>query len=410
MIHNTSKNTYKEEGSEPKEVVLRDLHRSFNKLRTPEGYIKAAYPGYNRVFGRDSLIVAWQLLPFEPEVARKVLIYLADLQATEVDAKSEGEPGKILHEDSEGENDKGTYDWKWPYYGSIDSTPLFIIVAGFYAEQTGDLDTIKKLWPQITAAMEWMHQYGDLDGDHFLEYQRRNPKGLFHQGWKDSPFDSLKITPPVAMVEVQGYAYAAYQTYVSLAGKLRIHSDNVALATQKASMLKANFHEKFFIQREKYYGLALDGSKHLVQQITSNPGHLLFTNILNSDQTELIINRLMKSDLMTDFGIRTLSDRDSDFQPVSYHRGSVWPHDNWIIYFGLKSLGYKKYANTIKDALLKTYSELRGIPELYAVDVHKNAKQTVRTIKDVIDLDVPPNMIQAWALGALLNMLEDPIS
>lgn len=409
MILTTPKQTQQKEGSEAEEYILKDLYTSFNKLRTPEGYIKAAYPGYNRVFGRDSLIVAWQMLPIEPEIAKRVLLYLAKHQATEIDDKSEAEPGKILHEDSEGENDKGTYDWKWPYYGSIDSTPLFIILAGFYVQQTGDLDTMKKIWPQLTAAMDWMYKYGDLDGDHFLEYQRRNPKGLFHQGWKDSPFDSLKITPPVAMVEVQGYAYAAYTKYAELAGKLRILTDNVSLATHKASLLKANFHEKFFIQREKFYGLALDGSKNLVQQVTSNPGHLLFTGILNDDQTEFVTNRLMKSDLMTDFGIRTLSASDSDFEPVSYHRGSVWPHDNWIIYFGLKTLGYKKYANTIKDALLKAYKQMHGIPELYTVDTARHGKQTVKTIKGVIDLDAPPNMIQAWSLGALINMREVPI-
>jgi glycogen debranching enzyme len=386
-----------------------ELKTSFDKLRTKEGYIKAAYPGYNRIFGRDSLIVAWQMIDIEPEIARKILLYLGEHQATSIDSKAESEPGKILHEDSEGDIDKGTYDWKWPYYGSIDSTPLYIILAGFYLEKTGDTGTITKLWPQLTAAMKWIYQYGDMDGDHFIEYQRRNPKGLFHQGWKDSPFDSLKIQPPVAMVEVQGYAYAAYQTYASLAGKLDRASDNSELASQKAALLKEHFHEKFFIEREKYYGLALDGSKHLVQQITSNPGHLLFTGILNDDQNEFVIQRLMKSDLMTNFGIRTLSDQDSDFESVSYHRGSIWPHDNWIIYFGLKTLGHKKYANTIKEALLRTYTTLHSIPELYAVETPANAKQTVKTIKDIVDLDAPPNMIQAWALAGLIDMVENPV-
>lgn len=384
---------------------IEELLHTFDQLRTSDGYIKAAFPGYNRIFGRDSLIVALQLLDKEPEIAQKVLLLFSKLQAKKIDNKADAEPGKILHEDSEDPKQKGIYKWKWPYYGSIDSTPLYLILAEKYLLKTGDLETIHTIWKNLHAAYEWIYLYGDLDGDTFVEYQRRNPYGLYHQGWKDSIFDSLKITTPVALVEVQGYAYAAYQAYASIASKLNKPSDNSTLAYRKAALLKEKFHQAFWLEREKYYAFALDGEKKKVKQITSNPGHLIFTGILNADQTNFVIKKLFSKELFTPYGIRTLSEFDPNFHGSSYHRGSIWPHDNWMIYYGLKYFGYKKYANRLKISLLKAYNNLHNLPELYLVDHVSPNKYNIKLINNIVDLSYSPNTLQAWSLGALISML-----
>lgn len=241
-----------------------------------------------------------------------------------------------------------------------------------------------------------MDEYGDKDNDGFLEYERNYPTGLFHQGWKDSEVDHLKINPPVAIVEMQGYAYAAYLAAAKMANEFGECALTEEL-TKKAKKLKQRFNEKFWMEKQKYFCLALDGEKRQRKAITSNPGHLLFTGILEQDKIDLVVKRLFAPDIWTPYGIRTHSDKEPDFDAKSYHLGSVWPHDNWIITQGLKLLGYQKEYRKIKDAFLLAYEKIGFIPELYGV-IDNNI---------TVELKGTPCHPQAWATGALFNFLEE---
>jgi len=287
--------------------------------------------------------------------------------------------------------------WDFPYYGSVDSTPLFIIIAGEYFRQTKDETFLLQIWDNILAAFGWIRDYGDKDGDGYVEYERRNPYGLLHQGWKDGVQDHLRIKPPVAIVEAQGYIYAAYQNLIFLdreLGKNWVSKE----ASARSEVLKKRFNEDFWMGKKNYFVLALDGEKRQRDVVTSNPGHLLFTGIVVRDKVKPLVSRLFQPDLWTPFGIRSHSAKDSDFDPYSYHRGSVWPHDNWIIYKGLRHLGFNFHADRIKKALLRAFGELGKIPELYAV------------VKDrIVDLSqmegVSANPLQAWSSAGLLEMI-----
>ena len=229
-----------------------------------------------------------------------------------------------------------------------------------------------------------------------MEYKRQGKGGVFHQGWKDGFSNHLKIKPPVAIVEVQGYQYLAL---IEIARLARVFKDEKLEKSlkERAENLKRNFNKKFWLEKEKYFALALDNQKRKVKEITSNPGHLLFTGILDKDKEKFIVKKLFSSELWTPFGIRTHSTRSKLFDPLSYHQGSVWPHDNWIIAQGLKKLGYKKEEQEIKKALFRAYKKLGFIPELYAV-VDNQITLKMKMI---------PCYPQAWASGSLLNFLLD---
>jgi glycogen debranching enzyme len=380
--------------------IKRRLLRDIEKLKTSEGYLNAGYPNYNTLFGRDSLISAWQMLPIEPSIARATLKILARYQGENVNPKAEEEPGKILHEYRfDPEKQAKLPKWDFPYYGSVDSTPLFIVLAGKYFQKTTDYGFLSEHWDNITAAFRWIISYGDMDGDGFVEYERKNPYGLFHQAWRDSVENHLRIKPPVAIVEVQGYVYAAYQSLITLARSLG-QDDISKEATLRARVLKKRFNENFWMEKEGYFALALNGEKRQRKAISSNPGHLLFTGIVKENKIKPLVLRFFQSDLWTRYGIRNHSTKEPDFDPYSYHLGSVWPHDNWIIYKGLKALGFHREAKRIKDALLRAYKELGKIPELYGV-----------VNNEIIDFsssqheDVSANPIQAWASAGLLEMI-----
>jgi glycogen debranching enzyme len=242
-----------------------------------------------------------------------------------------------------------------------------------------------------------MTHWGDKDKDGYIEYSRLNPQGLFHQGWKDGFDDHLKIKPPVAIVEAQGYLYAAYQTLAFLdaeLGKKSVYDEALA----RSHFLKQRFNHDFWVTAEHYFALALDGEKTQRVVVTSNPGHLLFTGILFQDKIAPLISRLFQPDLWTPYGIRTHSSADADFDPYSYHRGSVWPHDNWVIYTGLKNVGFHRHADKIKKALLQAFTALNRIPELYAVENNN--------IVDLSEKDSSTaNPLQAWASAGLLEMI-----
>lgn len=380
--------------------IRRRLLRDINELKAPEGYLKAGYPRYHTLFGRDSLISALQLLSIDPAVARSTLQILAKYQGKALNPRAEEEPGKILHEHRFDLTEQAKLpEWDFPYYGSVDSTPLFIILAGRYIQQTGDRAFLAKIWNNIEAAFSWIATYGDVDGDGYIEYERKNPHGLFHQGWRDGIEDHLKITPPVAIVEAQGYAYAAYQSIIRLSRNLG-HNDIFNQAFSKAQSLKRTFNTDFWWGKEKYYVLALDGAKNQRKAIASNPSHLLFTGIVGEDQINPLVHRLFRPDLWTPFGIRNHSSEEPDFDPYSYHHGSIWPHDNWIAYHGLTTLGLTSYASDIKKALLKAYVQLGKIPELYTV-----VKKKIVDLSNSEAKGVSANSLQAWASAGLLEML-----
>jgi len=379
-------------------VIKQRLLKDIEMLKSPKGFLNAGHPRYNTLFGRDSLISSWQMLKIEPLIARDTLQNLVNYQGKTVNIKAEEEPGKILHEHRFTERERiKCPNWGFPYYGSIDSTPLFIILAAKYFKQTCDKKFLLHIWNNIVAAINWIRTFGDKDKDGYVEYKRLNPKGLFHQGWRDCSQDHLNIKPPVALVEVQGYVYEAYKSYIFLAENIG-KSKNSKEILVKAKNLKRKFNDDYWMEKEKYFALALDGEKKPRRAMSSNPGHLLFTGIVNQNKIDALLSRFFQPDLWTPYGIRTLSTEDPNFNPYSYHMVSVWPHDNWIIYKGIENLGFNHHSNQIKKALLKAYRELGRIPELYTV------------IKDrVIDLsqtdDRLANPIQAWSSAGLLNII-----
>jgi len=385
------------------EEIKNKLHRDVEKLRSPYGYLNAGYPRYYTLFGRDSIISAWQMLKIDPSIAQATLQILSKYQGKTVDPKSEEEPGKILHEYRFDPKEQAELPkWKFPYYGSIDSTPLYIFLAAEYLKTTNNTAFISKIWKNIQAAFKWIINYGDKDGDSYIEYQRMNPYGLFHQGWRDGIEDHLKIKPPVAIVEVQGYVYAAYHSLVYIAQKLDKDGNLIKEVTGRAKELKKKFNRDFWMEEEKYFALALDEEKKQRKAVSSNPGHLLFTKIIDEDKVDYVVKRLFQPDLWTPYGIRNHSTKEPDFDPYSYHLGSVWPHDNWIIYKGLQKLGYHQQAEKIKRALLRAYQKLNKIPELYTV-----------INNEIVDLSTPTegvhhvlaNPLQAWASAGLLEMI-----
>ncbi|MBU1159593.1 hypothetical protein KKD04_00225 [Patescibacteria group bacterium] len=370
-----------------KEKIKNDLAKLFNKKY---GYLNAGFPRFMRLFGRDSLIVSNQLLEIDPSICRSTLEILSEFQGKKFDEVSEEEPGKIIHETDPGKDRHPKYEWiPFPYYGSVDSTPWFLITFAKYIEKNNDREFLNKHRQNIQAAAQWLETRIKNGPIGFLRYQGKQKKGhLFHQGWKDSFSDHLGIEPPVAIVEAQGYSYLALKETAKLLNNEKYN--------KPADALKKRFNEKFWMEDKKYFALALDGKNQQKKAITSNPGHLLFTGILEKDKTDLTVERLFKPDMWTTYGIRTHSVNEPDFDPESYHLGSVWPHDNWIIAQGLKKCGYPDQYQKVKEAILKSNKELGHIPELYAVTRSGQLKEISIACT-----------IQAWALGAVLQFISE---
>lgn len=375
-------------------LALSDLE----KLRY-NGLVYAGLPHFFCLFGRDAIITSLELLDYDPEVARNTLIELAKLQGKEFNAIREEEPGKIIHEFRMGE-EVARFHWEFPYYGATDSTPLFLVLLFRYYEATGDLKLVKKLWKNALLALKWIFCYGDLDNDLFIEYERRNGHGLKNQGWKDS-HDSIHhpngnlATPPIALVEVQGYTYQALLGMYYIASKL--NKSWASLLREHAYMLQDKFNKVFWMEKEQYFALGIDGEKQQIKTITSNPGHLLCSGIVDKERAVKIAKRLMEKDMFSGWGVRTLSSESKLYDPDSYHNGAVWFHDNWIILEGLKRYGLVDEANKIKEGLIAAAHRLASIPELFGGHsreefdkpfIYKNACHA-----------------QAWAAGALINLL-----
>ena len=339
---------------------------------TPEGLFPyGGIPWYVCPFGRDALITSMEFLPWFPQVARGTLAFLAKHQGTKVDEFTEEEPGRILHEYRVGEMANCREVPFIPYYGSVDATPLFLITLDQYVRWTNDLDFLRRHWPHALAAARWMREFGDADGDGFLEYAKLSDKGLVNQGWKDS-WDAVMYAngelaaPPIALCEVQAYAYAAYQSLAYLARRLG-HVEEIARWEQAAAELRERFLKAFWWNEEGLFYLALDGQKNPCKVVTSNAGQCLWTGVMPDEMAEAVTERLLRPDMYTEWGIRTLSDRAVRYNPMSYHNGSVWPHDTALVGAGFARYGHQAEAGELLGHLfgVSLYYEGSRLPELF---------------------------------------------
>ena len=325
-----------------------DLHMMSTTLPTGP-YPYAGVPWFNTPFGRDGLITAFECLWFWPDLARGVLSYLAEQQATATNAAEDAEPGKIVHEIRKGEMAAVKQMPFGRYYGAVDGTPLFILLAGAYYDRTGDLSFIKDIWPNIHAAVRWIEQFGDRDGDGFVEYCRQSTDGLIHQGWKDGDEaifhnDGSDAVAPVALCEVQSYVYGAWQAAARLADGLGLH-EQAALPRRKAELLRDEFNRVFWCEEISSFALALEARKRPCRVRASNAGHALISGIATRDHALRVGRSLMDPRSFSGWGIRTVAEGEARYNPMAYHNGSVWPHDNALIAYG-----FSRYGLTLRGA------------------------------------------------------------
>ena len=396
------------------ELVDQLLRRALQDLRllidTIDGDLvpTAGIPWFAVPFGRDSLITAMQTLSLRPSIAAGTLRFLARHQGKVVNDFRDEQPGKILHEIRTGELAKLERVPHSPYYGSVDSTPLFLVALGEYVRWTGDLDFGRELLPNAEAALAWMRDYGDLDGDGFLEYHSRSAEGIRNQGWKDSHDsashrDGTIAGLPIALAEVQAYAFAAHREMAEFYARLG-EGDKERVERQLAERTRQRFLEKLAFSDEdgRFWAMGLDGDKRRIETVTSNPGHALWAGLLRGDDARGAIDRLLADDMLCGWGIRTLSSRARTFNPMSYHNGSVWPHDNALITLGMKRAGADAAACDVASQVFDAGLRFPGsrLPELWCgfgrdTRYHSTPAQ--------YPVSCSP---QAWAAGSAFMLLQ----
>ncbi|MEN3366261.1 MAG: hypothetical protein V7606_3535 [Burkholderiales bacterium] len=334
-------------------------------------YPYAGLPWYSTTFGRDGILTAWEYLWMDPGLAKGVLNFLAATQATELDPVRDAEPGKILHEARKGELAALDEIPFRHYYGTVDATPLFIALAGAYYERTGDLAFIRSIWKNIKAALQWIDEYGDRDHDGFVEYARYTESGLAQQGWKDSHdsifhMDGRLAEAPIALCEVQGYVYEAKLHAARLARLFDEHTYAKELE-EAAVLLKKQFNEAFWCEEAGTYALALDGKKQQCAVPSSNAGHALWSGIATPERAARIADQMLGEDFFCGWGIRTIPKKEIRYNPMAYHNGSVWPHDNAVIAAGMARYGFTNKAMAVFSGLreVSLYMDQHRMPELF---------------------------------------------
>ncbi len=388
------------------DAALNTAVGDFHSLQISEGdrrVVGAGVPWFAALFGRDSIIAAYQGLALNPQLAIDTLYVLAQFQGKELNDWQDEEPGKILHEYRQGEMTRCGELPFGPYYGSLDATPLFLILLSETYNWTADERLVQELLPAAYAALDWIENYGDLDHDGFVEYSRRSPKGLANQSWKDS-WDAYmrsdrSIPPsPIAPIEIQGYVYDAKYRMASLLRNFG-NPERAEKLRREARELARRIDEAYWMPEHQFFAMALDGDKRQIACISSNPGHLLFSRCLGSARVGSVVTRLMQADMSSGWGWRTLSEAEPTFNPLSYHRGSVWPHDNSLIAHGMALNEYRQPAAQILTSLFQAALNFRNfrLPELFCGVQRREHDEPVH-----YPVSCSP---QAWASGSWFLML-----